>query len=134
MKNTWKFAGKVDDPYFQCTMNAPIPFQIIRWDELPREEHRGEQGTSFWQTLQLPGLRIRIVEYEAGYLADHWCQKGHVVHCLDGSFVSELRDGSTETLTKGMSYVVSDEMSEHRSFSEGGVKLLIVDGAFLARE
>ena len=76
-------------------------------------------------------LRIRIVEYSSGYLADHWCEKGHIVHCLEGEFISELKTGELIKLSKGMTYVVSDAMSNHRSISEKGVKLLIVDGDFL---
>jgi hypothetical protein len=111
-------------------MNS-IPFQKINWNEIEQTEHPGETGTSFWQTLQLDGLRVRIVEYSAGYLADHWCQKGHIVHCLEGEFVSELENGERFSLTRGMSYVVSDNVSSHRSLSEKGVRLLIVDGDFL---
>jgi len=64
-------------------------------------------------------------------VADHWCQKGHIVHCLDGEFVSEMQDGEVFVLSKGMMYVVSDDMSSHRSRSVNGVKLLIIDGDFL---
>ncbi|MGV2482002.1 UNVERIFIED_CONTAM: DHCW motif cupin fold protein, partial [Salmonella enterica subsp. enterica serovar Weltevreden] len=74
---------------------------------------------------------IRKVDYSAGYLADHWCRKGHIVHCLEGEFVSELENGETVTLSKGMTYVVSDELSSHRSVSAQGVQLLIIDGDFL---
>ena len=108
-----------------------IPFQLIPWDTIPKEEHAGATGISFWQTLQQGGLRIRIVEYRAGYLADHWCQKGHIVHCLEGEFISELKNGKSFTLTKGMTYIVSDEMSSHKSIAKNGVKLLIIDGDFL---
>jgi hypothetical protein len=108
-----------------------IPFQSIDWESIPRTEHKGDTGTAYWQTLQFQGLRIRIVEYTQGYLADHWCQKGHIVHCLEGEFVSELQDGTAFHLSKGMTYVVSDELSSHRSISANGVKLLIVDGDFL---
>jgi hypothetical protein len=108
-----------------------IPFQIIDWMSIPKIEHTGETGVAFWQALQLPGMRIRIVEYSAGYLADHWCQKGHIVHCLDGEFVSEQEDGTKFFLKKGMTYVVSDEVSSHRSSTKKGVKLLIIDGDFL---
>lgn len=108
-----------------------IPFQVIDWPSISRTEHRGETGTSFWKTLQFEGLRIRIVEYSKGYLADHWCQKGHIIHCLEGEFTSENQDGSRFHLKKGMAYVVSDEMSSHRSVSENGARLLIIDGDFL---
>ena len=108
-----------------------ILFQVIDWKFVPKTEHKGEQGTAYWQTLQFPGLRIRIVEYSQGYIADHWCQKGHIVHCLEGEFVSELENGNKHFLSKGMTYVVSDDLSSHRSTTDHGVKLLIVDGDFL---
>ena len=111
--------------------NKNIPFQTIDWATIPKTEHKGETGVAYWQTLQFHGLRIRIVEYSPGYIADHWCEKGHIVHCLEGEVVNERKDGSNSTLTRGMSYVVSDELSSHRSFTENGVKLLIIDGDFL---
>jgi hypothetical protein len=112
-------------------MNSNISFQTIDWSGIPKTEHPGESGTAIWQTIQLPGLRIRMVEYPAGYLADHWCQKGHLVHCLEGEFVSESADGNHSVLTCGMTYVVTDQMSSHRSATKKGVKLLILDGDFL---
>jgi hypothetical protein len=111
-----------------------IAFQTINWSSVPKTEHKGESGTSFWQTLEFGGLRVRIVEYSAGYLADHWCQKGHLVHCLEGDFVSELDNGELFHLTQGMSYIVTDDLSSHRSIAQNGVKLLIVDGDFLKKE
>lgn len=108
-----------------------IPFHTIDWSSVPKTQHIGEMGTSFWQTLQFEGLRVRLVEYSKGYLADHWCQKGHIVHCLEGEFVTEMEHGEMFRLTKGMSYIVSDHLSSHRSVSENGVKLLIIDGDFL---
>jgi mannose-6-phosphate isomerase class I len=115
-------------------MKQNIPFEVLDWDNISKEEHKGISGTSFWQTIQFPGLRIRLVEYSPGYIADHWCQKGHIVYCVEGSFVSEMENGQTFVLKKGMSYVVSDELSSHRSISEPGVKLLIIDGDFLGYE
>lgn len=108
-----------------------IPFQTICWTTIPKVEYKGETGTASWQTVQFPGLRIRIVEYSKGYLADHWCQKGHIVHCLEGEFISEEQNGDKLTLKKGMTYVVSDDLSSHRSFSKNGVKVMIIDGEFL---
>lgn len=112
-------------------MSSNIPFRIIDWTNIEKTTHPGETGTAYWKTLEWPGLRARIVEYSAGYLADHWCQKGHIVHCLEGDFVSELENGESFLLKKGMSYIVSDKLSTHRSRSENGVKLLIIDGDFL---
>ena len=108
-----------------------IPFQTIDWTNIPQTVHSGETGTAFWQTLQFQGLRIRMVEYSAGYLADHWCQKGHIVHCLEGELLSEMETGEQFILTTGMTYVVSDMLSSHRSIARDTVKLLIIDGDFL---
>jgi mannose-6-phosphate isomerase class I len=108
-----------------------INFQTIDWTNVEKTEHQGETGVAYWQTKQFEGLRVRMVEYSPNYLADHWCEKGHIVQCLEGEFVSELANGETFTLSKGMTYIVSDEVSSHRSVSTDGVKLLIIDGDFL---
>ena len=108
-----------------------ILFNTINWTTIEKTEHKGDTGIAFWQTLQFDNIRMRIVEYSENYLADHWCQKGHIVHCLEGEFVSELENGEKFTLTKGMTYIVSDNLSSHRSISNKGVKLLIIDGNFL---
>ena len=113
------------------TTMTKIPFKTIDWSKVPKSEHPGESGTATWQIVNFPGIRLRLVEYSPGYMADHWCHKGHIVHCLEGSFVTQLESGEQTKLTKGMSYVVSDNMSSHRSVSADGVKLLIVDGDFL---
>ena len=108
-----------------------IPFQTIDWSRIPKSKHKGETGVAYWQTIQFQGLRIRIVEYSEGYIADHWCEKGHIVHCLEGDVVNEQKNDTNSILTKGMSYIVSDEMSSHRSVTENGAKLMIIDGDFL---
>jgi hypothetical protein len=113
------------------TKDKNIPFQIIDWGKIPKTIHDGKSGVAYWQTSQFEGLRIRLVEYTKGYLANHWCQKGHIVYCLEGAFISELENGEKFTLNPGMTYVVSDDLSSHRSFTETGVKLLIIDGDFL---
>jgi hypothetical protein len=108
-----------------------IPFQTIDWDTIETTEHKGTTGTAYWQTVLLDGLRIRKVVYSENYLADHWCQKGHIVHCLEGEFISELENGATFKLSKGMTYIVSDDLSSHRSVTANQVTLLIIDGGFL---
>jgi hypothetical protein len=113
------------------THSENIPFQTIDWNKIEKTFHAGQTGSASWQTLQWPGLRMRIVEYSPGYLADHWCTKGHIVHCLEGEMTSELKTGERLTLNTGMTYIVSDELSSHRSLTKKGVKLLIIDGDFL---
>ncbi len=108
-----------------------IPFQLTDWKKVPAIQHRGETGSAYWQTMEYPGLRIRLVEYSKNYKADHWCEKGHLIYCLHGEMDTELAGGKIVRLTKGMSYQVSDKLSSHRTSSAKGVKLFIVDGDFL---
>jgi len=108
-----------------------IPFQTIDWATIPKTEHAGTTGIAHWQTMQFDGLRVRYVEYSKDYEADHWCEKGHIVYCLKGEVTNELKDGTSSVLTPGMSYIVSDNLSSHRSITKNGVHLLIIDGDFL---
>lgn len=110
---------------------STIPFQTIDWSKIAKTRHTGETGEAFWQTIQFGGLRVRKVTYSENYVADHWCKKGHIVHCLEGEFISELENGEKSILSKGMTYIVSDDVSSHRSLTTTGVELLIIDGDFL---
>jgi hypothetical protein len=108
-----------------------IPFQVTDWSAVPAVTHKGETGEAYWRTLQFGDLRIRHVEYSPNYKADHWCEKGHIIFCIEGEMDTELKDGSVHTLKAGMSYQVSDNLSSHKTFSRNGVKLFIADGGFL---
>ena len=104
-----------------------IPFGTTDWALVPRTEHPGITGTATWRTRQFGAIRVRMVEYSAGYLADHWCSKGHILLCLDGELHTELDDGSLHILRPGMSYQVADKAEAHRSAAPKGAKLFIVD-------
>jgi hypothetical protein len=104
-----------------------IPFEVFDLEGTAGEEHAGVTGKAVWKTVQRGNVRMRIVEYTPGYLADHWCEKGHAVFVLEGDFESELKDGRKHRLSKGMGYLVADHAEPHRSRTERGVKLLIVD-------
>ena len=104
-----------------------IPFQATDWSQVERTEHAGERGSASWRTRQFGAVRVRMVEYSPGYLADHWCGKGHVLLCLAGELHTELADGRSVTLTPGMSYQVADGAEPHRSSTEIGATLFIVD-------
>jgi quercetin dioxygenase-like cupin family protein len=104
-----------------------FPFETIDWSAIPREEHKGEAGMAYWQTKMMNNVRVRKVEYSAGYKADHWCSKGHVLLCLEGEMITELEDGRSMQLKKGMCYFVGDNNEAHRSSTRNGCKLFIVD-------
>ena len=104
-----------------------IPFGTTDWSQIAPTEHEGERGRAYWRTQQFGSIRVRMVEYSPGYLADHWCVKGHVLLCVEGELHTDLKDGRSFTLMPGMSYQVADNAEPHRSYTEGGAKLFIVD-------
>jgi len=103
------------------------PFCTVDWSSVTPAEHPGETGTAFWRTLEIGNIRVRMVEYTPGYKADHWCSRGHVLLVLEGELLTELKDGREFKLTPGTSYQVADEANPHRSSTEKGAKLFIVD-------
>lgn len=106
---------------------SPFPFQTLDWSAFAKEEHKGITGTAYWQIFMMNDIRVRLVEYTTGYLADHWCRKGHIIFCTEGEMETELEDGRKFILSKGMSYHVGDDCEVHRSSSKDGCKLFIVD-------
>jgi len=104
-----------------------IPFGTTDWSTVETTEHAGESGVAVWRTRHFGGIRVRMVEYSAGYRADHWCEKGHILLCLAGDLETELTDGRTFRLRPGVSYQVADKAEAHRSFSSSGATLFIVD-------
>jgi hypothetical protein len=105
-----------------------LAFTVTDWASVAATEHPGETGRALWRTLDIGDLRVRIVEYTAGYLADHWCDRGHVLLVLEGELETELKDGRRFTLKPGMSYQVSDfGDAPHRSATRTGARLFIVD-------
>jgi len=104
-----------------------LPFGTTDWVNIEVTEHKGETGAAFWRTRKFGDIRVRMVEYSKGYLADHWCEKGHILLCLEGQLDTELEDGRTFTLTPGMSYQVADGAEPHRSSTRDGARLFIVD-------
>ncbi len=80
------------------------------------------------RTRQLGEIQLRLVEYSAGYLADHWCHKGHIVFVVAGEIAIEHQRGPTYALTTGMSYhAPDDDAPPHRVRSQGGGTIFIVD-------
>jgi quercetin dioxygenase-like cupin family protein len=68
-----------------------------------------------------------MVDYSPGSKSDHWCEKGHILFCVDGELTTDLKDGRAFTLTPGMSYQVADGADAHRSYTARGARLFIVD-------
>ncbi len=104
-----------------------IPFETTDLAEVETTEHRGDSGMAYWKTRHFGDIRVRIVEYTPGYVADHWCDKGHILFCLEGELHTDLQDNRQIILRPGMSYQVADKAEPHRSSAPKGAKLFIVD-------
>ena len=104
-----------------------VPFTATDWSTVPVTTHPGNPGVAYWRTLEAGNLRVRMVEYSPGYVADHWCERGHVLLVLEGELVTELQNGESHVLKPGQSYQVADGAAPHRSRTAGGAKLFIVD-------
>jgi len=88
------------------------------------------------QHLFNPGKIVRAPKFDdrayfrygAGYRADHWCAKGHIVHVIAGDLVIEHRDGRRFALGPGMSWHAPDDAGpRHRVLCETGATVFIVD-------
>ncbi|HEY0293819.1 MAG TPA: DHCW motif cupin fold protein [Bordetella sp.] len=110
---------------------SPFAFDTTDWSAVEKTEHQGETGMAYWRTRhvgdQANPIRVRMVEYSPGYLADHWCSKGHILFCLEGELETTLADGRKFVLRPGMSYQVGDNAEAHQSRTHTGAKLFIVD-------
>ncbi|MCW0234310.1 MAG: DHCW motif cupin fold protein [Ferrovibrio sp.] len=104
-----------------------IPFGTTDWSTIEPTHHKGETGSATWRTQTFGGIRVRRVDYTPGYLADHWCVKGHILFVLDGELVTELEDGREFVMKAGQSYQVADNAEPHRSRTATGASLFIVD-------
>jgi quercetin dioxygenase-like cupin family protein len=106
---------------------AAVPFTTTDWASVPEVAHAGQSGTAFWRTFEAGNVRVRMVRYSPGYVADHWCSRGHVLLVLSGELETELQDGSVHRLTAGMTYQVASGSDPHRSRTTTGASLFIVD-------
>jgi hypothetical protein len=123
-----QYHQNLQQPFWMNLMDMKnIPFGTTNWSQIDATEHPGETGMAYWRTQQFDDIRVRLVEYTPGYLANHWCKKGHILFCLEGELHTELADGRKFVLTPGMSYQVADNAEPHRSSTQTGVKLFIVD-------
>jgi hypothetical protein len=98
------------------------------WSQVAPSAHPGASGTATARTCQLGEIQLRCVDYSPGYLADHWCSKGHLVFVVVGDLTIEHENGQPYSLGPNMSYHVSDDsVSPHRVLSMNGATIFVVD-------
>jgi hypothetical protein len=105
-----------------------LPTGITDWSQVAVTVAPGASGTATVRTQEFGSLRLRLVDYGAGYIADHWCAKGHIIFVVAGRLMIEHEDGARHQLSAGMTYHVSDDAgSPHRVMSDGGAIIFVVD-------
>lgn len=105
-----------------------MPPAAIDWPREPETVQAGETGTARQRARTLGDIQLRVVDYGAGYLADHWCGKGHILFVVSGGLVIEHQDGNCYPLSAGMSWHAGeDEGAPHRVISKDGARALIID-------
>ncbi|MEM6832001.1 MAG: DHCW motif cupin fold protein [Pseudomonadota bacterium] len=107
----------------------PCPFTVIAFDKLKLQTTPGETAAAAnFTQMDAGGMRMRIVNYEPGYLADHWCDIGHFGYVLSGQVTLELKDKPSHSLSAGEAFLVSSYGdASHRVYTKSGAKLLILD-------
>ncbi|MGF7158852.1 quercetin dioxygenase-like cupin family protein [Rhodoligotrophos appendicifer] len=104
------------------------PFEVSQWAEITAVQLAGETGEAQSREVSVADMRLRRVDYSPNYVADHWCDRGHVFFVLSGEIVVELRDGRSFSLPAGTSFHVSDHGdAAHRVLSRRGAEVFIVD-------
>jgi quercetin dioxygenase-like cupin family protein len=104
-----------------------VNFCITDWSKVKPQEYPGKSGISFWRTFEKGNIRVRVVDYSPGFLADHWCSRGHVAFVLEGELLIELNDDRIFKLLPGMSFQVADNNESHLARTDKGAKVLIID-------
>jgi hypothetical protein len=106
---------------------ADLPFGLTDWSQVPEFVHPGASGTAVVRSRQLGEIQLRLVVYSPNYVADHWCQKGHIVFLVLGQLVIEHREATNYTLESSTCYHVPDDGPPHRALSQSGATVFIVD-------
>lgn len=100
---------------------------VFSWDNLVAEKFQGESGHATVWTRNFGAIRIRQVIYSANYVADHWCDKGHIVYVISGQLIIEHKDNTELIINSGSTYVVGDDSMAHKAISTIGATVYIVD-------
>ncbi len=105
-----------------------FPIGVVKWSRTPAVIQAGETGTATTRTCELGNITLRIVVFSSGFKSDHWCNKGHIVYVISGSFVIEHEDEIRTELSAGESWHAPDDArSPHRVLCEVGATVLIFD-------
>ena len=103
------------------------PFTLTDFTRIAPQTVAGETGSAIIRSFEQGAVRVRLAEYSAGYLADHWCLRGHIVYVIKGEIDILIEDGRVFHLTEAMSFQVADGIDAHKARSENGATVFIAD-------
>jgi quercetin dioxygenase-like cupin family protein len=119
---------KFDDTCEEPVKLENFPVGTIDWPKVPAVVQAGETGIATSRTVNLSDVTLRLVEYSAGYKADHWCTKGHILYVVSGNVVIEYDNEKRTNLSSGMSWHAPEGASTaHLLRCERAATVFIID-------
>src|SRR3990172_9731266 len=102
-----------------------IKTKLINWDLLLPNKLNGESGNTSWKEFNIESTHIRVAEYSANYITAEWCEKGHIIHCVEGEITLHFKNGNKVQLIQRNSVVIA-EGDYHKATTENLPAMLFV--------
>ncbi|MBB4807730.1 quercetin dioxygenase-like cupin family protein [Chryseobacterium defluvii] len=99
----------------------------INWEIIPEQKANGVTGSVISRTIEFQNFKIRQLYFSEDYEADHWCEKGHIIHVVSGELIIEYNEGPSIAISKGNSLVLGDHISSHKARTKTETQVLIID-------
>ena len=105
-----------------------VPYELIDWKGVETSLITGLEKKALARIKNFDEIRLRVIEKEPGYRADHFCKKGHIIFVIEGSMDIEFENGDKVPISTGQSIFISDDNQYgHTTFTEKGIKYFIID-------
>lgn len=101
--------------------------QKIDWALIESEKIEGETGFILSQTKDFGAFKIRKLSFSKNYIADHWCEKGHIIEVKKGILIIEYHDGNFEEINAGNLIVIGDNLNSHKAKTIIETEVLLID-------
>jgi mannose-6-phosphate isomerase class I len=104
-----------------------INSKFIGWDKIEPVETKGETGFNTSKEFHINNIRIMMSEYSANYKSSAWCNRGHIIYCVDGEMNIILKDKENFNLRTGDSLILAENDSHIAVTGAQPAKIFIVD-------
>lgn len=96
----------------------PLPFATLEWIA---------GGHPLERKKLVAGTAAALLEFAPGFADPNWCERGHVVHVLDGALEFELDDGVVRIEAGNGGVLDAGTRHRARNPGPGPVRLFIVN-------